>query len=188
MHDPISDISNFIFLNDLPAKADIILVPGGSVPELMLKACELYKLGFAPLILPSGGYNKRIPNYKSEWNFFIDIAKQNNIPIDCILKEDKASNTFENAHFSWNVIVKSKLKISKALLVCKAHHSRRALLTYQTEFKEPIEYIVVPILDHRQIGKENWYLDTFKTEIVFKEIEKIGQYFGKHIGTLAAHS
>jgi 1-aminocyclopropane-1-carboxylate deaminase/D-cysteine desulfhydrase-like pyridoxal-dependent ACC family enzyme len=51
----IDDITNFIFLQDEIQKADIIFIPGGSHPELGEYAAEVWKQGFAPLIMPSGG-------------------------------------------------------------------------------------------------------------------------------------
>ena len=56
-HDRIKDISDFIFISDPPEKTDIIIFPGGSYPELSERAQELYRQGFAPLILPSGKYS-----------------------------------------------------------------------------------------------------------------------------------
>ena len=69
-------ITEFVFIEDKPEKADIILVPGGSSPELMEKACELFIAGYAPLILPSGGPNKKVTDYETEWDYFFDIAKK----------------------------------------------------------------------------------------------------------------
>ena len=43
-------ITDFVFLEHEPVKADIILMPGGSKPQLMPKAAELYHQGLAPLM------------------------------------------------------------------------------------------------------------------------------------------
>lgn len=51
----IDDISDFIFLQDEMQKVDIIFIPGGSHPELGEHAADLWKQGFAPKIMPSGG-------------------------------------------------------------------------------------------------------------------------------------
>jgi len=174
-------ILNFIFLEDQQQMADIILVPGGSRPRLMEKACELYLSDYSSLILPSGGFNSKIGNYESEWEYFRQIAHAKGINENHILKEDKAKNTFENAKFSWEIIKKNNIKIKKALFICKAHHSRRALMTYKTEFSKDIEFIVIPITDERNIAKENWFLDRDKINVVMKELEKIGNYFPQFI-------
>lgn len=50
-------ISDFIFVEDAPRKADVIFVPGGNYPDAAVHAAELYRQGFAPYILPSGKYS-----------------------------------------------------------------------------------------------------------------------------------
>ncbi len=185
MKTPHLAISDFIFLEDKPEQADIILVLGGSKPQLMEKACDLYLEGFSPLLLPSGGKNEVIMNYETEWDMFYEIAKVRNVPGEAILKENKARNTFENARFSKEVVNSNNLKIKKAIIVCKAFHARRALLTYQAEFGKDINYLICPVIDERDIKKNNWYKDQDKINRVMSELERIGKYFTSHIINMA---
>lgn len=177
MRYPFDCISELIFVKTEIQVADIILVPGGSHPQLMEKAVELYKQGLAPYILPSGSYNPKLPEYNSEWEFLKSIGVKLGIPEEKILKEDQAKHTFENARFSWKLIKENKLPVKKAILVCKAYHSRRALLTYQSVFPNDIEFCVAYVPDKREIRKDNWFLDEEKTKIVMSEVVKIGKYF-----------
>ena len=41
----IADISDYIFVEDIPCEADVIFLPGGSHPEQPEYAAELYKKG-----------------------------------------------------------------------------------------------------------------------------------------------
>ena len=50
-------ISDFIFVEDTPQKADVIFVPGGNYPDAAVHAAARYRQGFAPYILPSGKYS-----------------------------------------------------------------------------------------------------------------------------------
>jgi uncharacterized SAM-binding protein YcdF (DUF218 family) len=192
MKSAISCITDFIFCEDYPVKTDIILVPGSYRRQLIDRAVELYKEGFAPYILPSGGIGKMLAraiesgeaNWKSEWNFLQNIAISNGVPKNAILKEDKALNTFENAQLSWQVVQKNNIQVKKAIIVCKAFHARRALLTYQSAFSSEVDYVVCPIVDDRDITKDNWFLDEEKIQIVMGEVEKIGKYFAKYITNL----
>lgn len=77
---------------------------------------------------------------------------------DNILKENRATNTFENALFSRHVIQSQKLKVNLAMLVCKTYHVRRALLTYQYVFGDNIKLFVIPVEDTCNINKNNWYM------------------------------
>lgn len=174
-------LQTLFFLEDTPEKADIILIPGGNRLSLMEKAADLYLQGLAPYILPSGGYNKKIPDWESEWEFLKDIAIKKGVPEEAILKENKALNTFDNAILSWEVIKDKGLDVKKALFVCKAYHARRATMTYWTAFPKEVKFIICPVIDDREIRKNDWFLDKKKTEVVMSEVEKIGKYFGKHI-------
>jgi uncharacterized SAM-binding protein YcdF (DUF218 family) len=186
---PFDAITDFLFIEDVPVESDIILIPGGMRPRLMERAVELYKQGLAPLILPSGGLGPKlvkekaqgISTWNSEWEFLQNIALQYGVPEKAVLKEDKALVTFDNANLSWKVVQENNLQIKKALLVCKAHHARRALMTYQTAFPADVIFTICPIIDDRDIRRDNWFLDEAKIEVVMSEIEKIGQYFAKFI-------
>lgn len=178
---PFDCISELIFVNDQIEPADIILIPGGSHPQLMEKAAQLYQLGMAPYILPTGKFNPKIPEYASEWEFLKSIGLKLGVPESAILKEDQASHTFENAEFSWKVIKEQGLKIQKAILVCKGVHSRRALLTYQTVFPKEIKFFVSSVTDNNGINRQNWFQDEKAIRRVMTEVIKIGQYFEKDI-------
>ncbi len=178
---PFNCITDFIFVENEPIKVDVILVTGGSRPQLIEKSVELYKQGYASHILISGGANPKLKGWGTEFEYLKNIALSSGVPEDAILKEDQAKHTFDNANSSWNVLQNSNLKTKKVILVCKAHHSKRALLTYQTAFPINTEFIVCPIVDERNVQKDNWFLDKDRIDIVMKELEKIGQYFGKHI-------
>ncbi len=147
----------------------------------MEQVCDLYHAGFAQYILPSGGKNAALPTYDSEWAYFRDIACQRGVPDTCILKEDMATNTFENARFSRAVLQHRSLPLTRAILVCKAFHARRALLTYQLLFNNQIEYMVSPVIDARNIRRDNWFHDKEKIIKVMSEVEKIGKYFAPHL-------
>ena len=54
----LQEITDFIFLQDEPRKADVIFLPGSNEGELARTAAGLYHRGFAPLIIPSGKYAK----------------------------------------------------------------------------------------------------------------------------------
>jgi uncharacterized SAM-binding protein YcdF (DUF218 family) len=176
MNRPFDCISNFIFIDNPPEKADIIFIPGGSHPQLMGRAAELYHQGFAPYILPSGGYNPKIAEYSSEWEFLKKLASLLDVPDQAILKENQALNTHENADFSRKVLLEMELPIHKAIIVCKAYHARRALLTYQAVFPLSTSFLVSSVTDNRGITKENWFTKKEFIAMIMGEVSKIGTY------------
>lgn len=193
----IDDITDFIFVEDEMQKSDIILIPGGSNPELGEYAAELWKKGFAPLIMPSGGvsiktgkfngvkskkekYNK---DYKTDCEFLADVLIINGVQEDSILWEDKSSFTKENAIFSRRIADENNLDIKKAILCCKSFHARRSLMCYQLAFPDTEFYIhPVPYYDGSiLISKENWYKTEVGIKRVLGELQRCGNQFNDEI-------
>ncbi|WP_054707293.1 YdcF family protein [Bacillus sp. JCM 19041] len=186
MTQPFDCITEFIFVETEIEKGDLILIPGASQPQLMERAVALYKQGIAPMILPSGGRNPRLAI--TEWAYLRDIGLAEGVPDHVILKEDRAKHTFENASFSLEVIRENNIRSQKVILVCKAGHARRALLTYQTVFPKETKFFVAPVIDQSGISKENWMLSEEGVRFVMAEVEKVGKYFGPHITHLSKRS
>ena len=177
MKNLVDCISDFIFVDDLIEPSDVILIPGGSHPELAEKAATLYKQGMAPYILASGHANPNIPDFTSEAEYLKSIAVELGVPADRFICETKASHTFDNAELSLKMLNERKMKGNKIILVCKAFHSRRSLLTYKYIFPVYTKFFVASVTDKNGLCKNNW--DT-KPEYIVKvmsEVEKIGKYF-----------
>ncbi|MBQ8403115.1 MAG: YdcF family protein [Clostridia bacterium] len=182
----ISDISNYIFIEDTPCEVDAIFLPGGSHPEQPEYAAELYKKGFAKFIIPSGGVSiKRekwagvrskadIYNgtYTSDCEFFTDVLLKNGVPKTAIFGENKSRYTKENAFFSKAVADAHNLQIKKAIIVCKAFHARRCFMLYQMAFPET-QINVCPVHCYN-ITKENWHESEQGIERVLGELERCG--------------
>lgn len=165
----INDITNYIFVSDIPQKVDIIFLPGGSFPEIPEMAAKLYHEEDAKLLLPSGGVGVKIgkfsgpksktdiynKEYMTDCEFYTDFLLKNGVPYDSIICEDKSSHTRDNAFMSRKVTDRKNLTIKNGIICCKSFHSRRCLMLYQLAFPEA-EIIVVPI-DCYGISRDNWY-------------------------------
>jgi uncharacterized SAM-binding protein YcdF (DUF218 family) len=185
----IEDITNFIFLEDLPVQADIIFIPGGSYAEIAEKAAMLWCKGYSKTILPSGKYSvkrgyfpgplskadKYNKKYNTEWEFLKEVLVQNGVDETDILKEDNAENTYENAINSKKIIDKYNFNIKKAIICCKSFHARRCLMYYQLYFPQT-EFIVCPS-EIQGVNKENWFKCDDGIEKVMGELMRCGSQF-----------
>lgn len=183
------DITSFIFMDDAPEKCDIILIPGTSKSAITEKAAELYRLGYAPYIMPSGLYSSSIgkfasdkidnPKYYGEFDSDFEYCKhilmKNGVPEKAIIREDRATNTMENAAFSAQVIKETGISVTKAIICCQSFHARRAFLAYTCHFKG-VTLSVVPT-STQGISKDNWYLTEKGYKKVMGEVAKCGMYF-----------
>lgn len=185
----IKDITEFIFLIEEPQKVDIIFIPGGSYPEIAETAATIWNRGFSPMILPSGKYSikrgyfpgplskERIYNkkYNTEWEFLRDVLVQNGVEENAILREDEATNTYENAVFSKKVTDKYNLHIQKAILCCKSFHARRCLMYYQS-FYPKTQFIICPT-ETQGVNREDWFKTNEGIEKVMGELERCVNQF-----------
>ena len=172
----IEAITNFIFINDIPVKADLIIVPGSSHSQLPKKAVYLYKKGLSKKILFTGGFNPKIS--QNECCYGKDIALASGIPQKDICCECISSNTKENALESHKIVEKYKLAHKTIFLVCKPYHARRLKMTFSKIFSKSY-LLMIPTKDERNITRNNWWKDKDKTVKVMEEIGKIGEYFLK---------
>ena len=182
-------LTDFIFTEQKPEKADAIFVPGGLYGEIAQHAAELYQQGFASLVVPSGKYSivegkftkvQSPEKYKgryfeTESDFLTQILVDEGVKKSDILQEKEASYTYQNALFTKDLLDKKGLHLKNVILSCQAYHARRCLMYYQFVFPE-IEFIVSPVIT-RGVSKENWYQSEYGICLVLKEVEHCGSQF-----------
>ena len=162
--------TDFIFIEDQPEQADMIFLPGSAEGALPVRAAQLWKEGYAPLVLPSGKYSKLTGyftghgDHETEWDYFHEILLKEGVADHAILQEKQATYTYENAIYSKKVTDKEGMEVKKAILCCMPYHARRALLYYQLLYPET-EFFVCPAKES-PITAENWYLSKEGIETV----------------------
>ncbi len=176
----IQDITDFIFIEHPPQKADIIFIPGSAFGELADTAAGLWQMGFAPYVLPSGKYSKpvghcTIEGFETECAYLCQILLAKGVPETAILKEQEATYTYENAIYSRQVTDKAGLEIKKAILCPQAYHARRCLLYYEILYPDT-EFFVCPT-NTRGITRNNWYRQEASIDLVLGELERCGGQF-----------
>ena len=151
----LDQISDFIFVEDEPEKADILFVPGNGFPQMSIEAARLWKEGMAPWILPSGKYSI------GKGAFAGVQAMQENYP-----------GPYQNAINSRKVTDAAGIRVKKAIICCKAQHARRCKLYYQYLYPQTT-FLICP--SDVGINRENWF-DTQKgRKEVLGEVEKCGE-------------
>ena len=185
----IRDITGFIFMNDLPRRSDVIFIPGTSKSAITEKAAELYRAGYAKYVMPAGMWSgkwgrfaaEKIDNpryageYPTDFAYCRHILLENGVPESAILREDRSTNTGENAEFSAAVLKELGIEVKRAILCCQSFHARRAFMTYGKHFPDT-EILVVPT-DTQGIRREDWFLHENSYRRVMSEVMKCGEYF-----------
>ena len=198
MRNNIEDITKFIFIKDEPEKADIIFIPGSSNWVLAETAARLYKEGKAEKIMPSGMYfyqfgrfmNERVTDerykgvYRTEAEFLASVLVKNGVPEEDVIREEKATNTYENAIYSKELLREMKFRIKSAIICPQAFHARRALMTYSHLFPDTKLYVVPT--NTQNITADNWYNTERGRQVVLGELRKCGEYFENYIKDISS--
>ncbi len=188
----IRAVTDFIFVQDEPEKADVIFVPGSRKPANAVKAAELYCAGYAPLVAPSGRYTvtrgyfaplseplrSEYPDeYVTESHFLSAVMMRCGVPESAILREDMATYTWENAQFSCNLLRERGIDVRTAILCCHAFHARRALLYYQAAMPD-VRFIVCPA-PTPGYSRDDWYKTPKGRERILGEVQRLGGQIGE---------
>ncbi len=131
-------IWDYMHMNHMLKKSDIIIALGSSDISVAERAAELYLQGYAPRILFSGGLGK-ITNDKwktTEAEKFKSIAIEKGVPEDHILVEKDSTNTGENIKFSIKLLELNGMSVSTAIVVCKPYKERRDYATFKKQWGE----------------------------------------------------
>ena len=198
MRNNIEDITKFIFIKDEPEKADIIFIPGSSNWVLAETAARLYKESKAEKIMPSGMYfyqfgrfmNERVTDerykgvYRTEAEFLTSVLIKNGVPDEDVIREEKATNTYENAIYSKELLREMKFRIKSAIICPQAFHARRALMTYSHLFPDTKLYVVPT--NTQNITADNWYNTERGRQVVLGELRKCGEYFENYIKDISS--
>jgi uncharacterized SAM-binding protein YcdF (DUF218 family) len=175
----IEEISKYIFLDVKNSHGDIAIVFGtwNTWKESIEKAADLYKNGFVPKIIVSGGLN---PNTGIiEGDRMAKDLEGLGVPNKDILIENRATNTKENALYAIEIIDHQiGLKnIQSIVAIVKGYHARRALMTLR-------KYVPTNIMlkaasytcAQYPFTKDNWYKTEDGRKMILNEVEKIKMY------------
>jgi len=181
----INKITKYIFIGVKPQKADLAIIFGTRHQESLLKAFELYRDGFIPRILLSGGVNKETKKIEAEEmaRHLIEMGVEER---DLIL-ENKSTSTLENVLFSKRIIEKviGFDNIKKIILIVKHYHSRRAAMTAKRYFPAAVKLIPITY-EIYGFTKKNWYESELGRKKVLNEWKKIPKYLSqRHIEELS---
>lgn len=174
----IRSVNDFIYVSHEPCPCDVIFIPGCAFPEHVLKAAEMYHAGYAPLVLPSGRYAIGTPGfagdpaYATEWAWMRSLLLSSGVPDACILREDRATYTWENALFSRQVTDGLGLTVRRGMLCCRPFHARRALLYYQAAYPDT-EFVVCPA-SVPGMDRDSWYRTAEGRATVLGEVRRLG--------------
>lgn len=130
-------------------KADCIIGLGSHDTRVAERAAELWREGWAPLVVFSGHLGSLTSGTwtRSEAEVFADAAAAKGVPRERILTEARSTNTGENVDFSRQLLTERGIPVSRAIAVQKPYMERRTLATFQQRWPELEVLVTSPQLD-----------------------------------------
>jgi uncharacterized SAM-binding protein YcdF (DUF218 family) len=163
---------------DMPLiKADVIIALGSHDTKVAQCAAELYKEGWSPLIVMSGGIG-RLTNLEwqsTEAKKFTEIANKLGVPEDKIMQEDKSTNTGENINYSEKLLEENKIFPKTIIAVHTPYMERRAYGYFKKQWPNVTPIMASPKISYRDYKIEGVTREDIVSTMV-GEIQRLEEY------------
>jgi hypothetical protein len=184
----VAALSKYLFCADTLFPADVAIVFGMTAWHRPVdRAIQLYRLGLAPKLLFTGGFNARL-----QANEAVEMARaalNRGVPRTDIIVEACSANTGDNVVNSLRSIERQigLHTVGSVLLVAIHFHARRARLTAERHFPRHIRFGSASY-PSAFYSERAWHLSDRGRADVYSEAAKIETYLGEDLSTLKVKS
>jgi len=172
-------IWDYMLMHQKLEKADIIFVLGSNDIRVADRAAELYKQGFAPYIICSGGNGKASRFSKPEAEVFAERIKKLGVSEKNIILEPNAKSTGENVLFTQKLLKERNLFVKNIIAVQKPYMERRTFATIRKQWPEVNVIVTSPLISYEAYSEDedfkNRFINTMVGDLLrIKEYPKLG--------------
>jgi uncharacterized SAM-binding protein YcdF (DUF218 family) len=163
-------VGHWLDLTDPLAKADAIVAISGDTGARAESAIALWKQGYAPLLIFSGGSSD--PESVASAELMKRTAVAAGVPADAIVVEGTSATTEENAEHVAELMRSRSLR--SAILVTSPYHQRRAAMLFEREFgRASLSFRNHPA-DDPNWDPNLWWASDPSRSLTLLELAKIG--------------
>ncbi len=162
------------------ARSEVMLVLGSNDLRVASYSARLYREGWAPLVVFSGGLGNLTRGRweRPEADCFAEAAKQEGIPREVIRVENRSSNTGDNILFSRALLESEGIHPNSVLLVHTPYSERRDYATFKNFWPEPRLAVCSPPLSLDEYPREEidreWLIS-----VIVGDLQRIRLYPGR---------
>ncbi len=132
-------IWDYHHLNQKLKKAEAIMVLGSHDLRVAEYGIELYKNGYAPLLIFSGGMAHQDDMLNTGWEkpeakMMADLALKADVPAENVSIENQSTNTGDNFRFTKKLLEEKELNCKSFIFVQKPYMERRVWATFKIEW------------------------------------------------------
>lgn len=167
-------LGNWLVVSDSLEPADVIVVLGGETGERVQEAVKLYKRGYAPKLLMSGGplaWRLSYAQIMGAQARYLGVSSKD------IILEDQSFSTLDNAYYS--LLLVRKNKFNKVIVVTSPSHTRRAKRVFDKYFSDYDIKLMVHPVPKSKFKLSKWWQRHEDTQRVFREYSSLFYYFLK---------
>ncbi len=160
-----------------PVRADAIVVLGGDDGDRALRALELFRGGYAPLVVLTGVEHGETAT-PSALTWRADYLEERGVPRSSLRFEVESRNSYEEAV---NVLAQMRQQgWRRVIVVSDPPHMRRLSWTWARVFQDSgLEYVLVSS-DPPWWSPQRWWRDEASGSFVIMEFIKLGYYMAQH--------
>jgi uncharacterized SAM-binding protein YcdF (DUF218 family) len=169
MRQEISELAERLWdyhhMNHVLERSDVILVLCSHDTAVAERGAQVYREGWAPLLVFSGGLGVITKNLWSapEAELFAEIARRMGVPDERILVESRSTNTGENVRFTRKLLAARGLEPQSLILVQKPYMERRTFATVKNYWPGPRVVVTSP-----QVSFEE-YLESYSNRALTED-------------------
>ena len=181
---PLQVIWDYLCLRQQPQKADVIVGFGNFNTNIARRAAELYRQGFAPKILFTGGLGRNTEGLLPEPEAvrFAKVAMECGVPESDILIEDKSTNTRENIEFTRALLEEKGIPHGHVLGVHQPFMERRikaAMGVYWPELNFSVTSPQVSIPEYLQDARKQGVSENASICVIVGDFQRMDLYAKK---------
>ncbi|WP_324716532.1 YdcF family protein [Carboxydochorda subterranea] len=123
----LAGMARYLVVDDGPAPSDAIIVLGGDWKGRIQKGIELYREGYAPLLVVTGGL--LVAPDRTQADYLAEVAERSGVPAQAIVKEPRSDSTYQDAALTLELAREHGWR--RVLVVTSDWHSRRAATIFR---------------------------------------------------------
>lgn len=179
--EPLQVIWDYLGMHQTPAKADVIVGFGNFNTDIARRAAELYREGYAPKILFTGGLGRNTEGMLPEPEAvrFAKVAMECGVPEEDIILEEKSRNTKENIDFTREKLEELGIPHDRILGVHQPFMERRivaAMGVYWPEQPFTVTSPQVTIPEYLRRAREQGITENASVSVIVGDFQRIELY------------
>ena len=178
---PLQVIWEYLGMHQMPEKADCIVGFGNFNDHIARRAAQLYKEGYAPKVLFTGGVGRNTDGLFTEPEAvrFARVAIECGVPEEDIILEPESTNTRENIEFTRRKLEELQLPHGKILGVHQPFMERRICAAMGVYWPEQAFLVTSPqvtIPEYLEAALEQGISQDASVSVIVGDFQRIDLY------------